>query len=214
MISLHCKRPSYGGADWSRYTRVFSKWIYIFFLYTVPPIHCLLGLCGCHHYWQYRYARRESRQLNVYRRYLLFSSLPVNRRNTRSYTRILTFSLFLRTLDSHNGFEPVVDAPWGFAASCHRIYFACLSIQPQIRPERTAGSFQLDSICRAHTRVTMLWHALLRDPEVTRASSPVEARLIASSQRSKQPSNLHPPNPQQAHLRRQLRRPRHGRRAQ
>lgn len=48
MISLHRKRPSYRRAEWGRYTRLFSKGIDIFYLYTIPLIHCLLGLCGCH----------------------------------------------------------------------------------------------------------------------------------------------------------------------
>lgn len=78
MIGLFRKRQSYRGMDWGPYKSVASKWTNLFFLYTLPLLYSLLGLCGWPYYLEYRFARKVSRRVHFHRRTLLFSSIPVN----------------------------------------------------------------------------------------------------------------------------------------
>lgn len=77
MVSLLKQRRRDSGTDKGRY-KVFSKWAVILFLYTLPLINCLLGLCGYHYYWFVCCPLRNIEiEADAFRRSLLFSSIPV-----------------------------------------------------------------------------------------------------------------------------------------
>lgn len=92
MIGYFRKRPRDGavrpcaGTDWWPYYGVFYKWTKISCLCILPLMNCLTGLCGWPNYFQYRYALKGNRRLDVYRCLLLLSSIPVGwRRQAYDY---------------------------------------------------------------------------------------------------------------------------------